>query len=435
VTWVSFFILLLLAIAVLPLVVEHWWESNRNKGIVAALLAAPVTIYYLTTTPGSLVHPIEEYFSFIVLLWSLYTISGGIVLRGSLAGTPKVNTILLLVGAFIANIFGTTGADMLLIRPLLRMNAERQNKKHIAIFFIFLVANVGGCLTPLGDPPLFLGYLRGVPFAWTFKLFPIWLPTLAALLAIFYLWDRRAFKKESESVRNAEKGTEKLSLTGNINFLFIAGVMCATIFSTQLQQITDATGLGWPTGSPWRELIMIFMGLLSLMFTPRGLRRENRFNFEAIIEVAVLFAGIFITMVPALELLAVHGDELGLKEPWQFMWATGLLSSFLDNAPTYLVFAATATSVAEVGSIAELVVSQVGVPLLKAISIGAVFMGANTYIGNAPNFMVKVIADTAKEQRIRMPSFFGYMLYSTFILIPVYIVVTLIAFVLFRSYL
>jgi Na+/H+ antiporter NhaD/arsenite permease-like protein len=433
--WVSFFVLLLLSIAVLPLVVEHWWESNRNKSLVAAALSVPVASYYLFSQPAQLLHPMEEYFSFIVLLWSLYTISGGIVLRGAIKGTPRANTILLLLGAVIANVFGTTGAAMLLIRPLLRMNAGRKFKKHIVIFFIFLVANVGGCLTPLGDPPLFLGYLRGVPFEWTLKLFPIWAPTLAVLLVIFYAWDVKAWRKEDILYRKLPPEGGKFAIAGNLNFLLVGGVMCATVFSPQLQQVSDTVGLGWGGGSPWRELIMIAMGIISMYVTPKAYRTENRFNFDAIIEVAVLFAGIFITMIPALSLLEIHGAELGLSQPWHFMWATGILSSFLDNAPTYLVFASAATSVAQVPDIASLVSSAVGEPLLKAVSIGAVFMGANTYIGNAPNFMVKVIADTAREQRVRMPSFFGYMLYSIVILMPVYIIVTAVAFIALGSFL
>ena len=433
--WVTAFVLLLLCIAILPLLVEHWWEHNSNKAIVAGLLSLPVAVYYLLNSPSELLHPILEYFSFIVLLWSLYTISGGIVLRGSLAGTPRVNTALLAIGAVIANIFGTTGAAMLLIRPLLRMNEKRQNKKHIVIFFIFMVANIGGCLTPLGDPPLFLGYLRGVPFTWTLSLFPVWAATVGILLALFYFWDRRAWASESSEVRTASNGNEPLSIAGSLNFLLIAGVLLATISSSQLQAIVEATGLGWPEGSPYRELIMVSMGLLSMKLTKKELREENRFSFGAIIEVAILFAGIFITMVPALALLSLHGAELGVTTPAQFFWAAGALSSFLDNAPTYLVFATAATSVAGVDGIRGLVTSPGGHVLLKAVSLGAVFMGANTYIGNAPNFMVKVIADTARERRVKMPSFFGYMLYSIGILIPVFILVTLVAFILFRSYL
>ena len=435
VAWVSCFVLLLLAIAVLPLAAEHWWEHNRNKGLVAGLLSLPIAGLYLARAPVELLHPILEYFSFIVLLWSLYTVSGGIVLSGSLRGSPGVNTAFLAVGAVIANLFGTTGAAMLLIRPLLRANEHRKNKKHIVIFFIFLVANIGGALTPLGDPPLFLGYLRGVPFTWTFSLAPIWASTVLALLAVFYLWDCRAWAREDVEVRSAAGTGEKLRIAGALNFLFVFGVLAATILSGRLQAVVEATGLGWPEGSPWREGIMISMGLLSMRFTQKELREENRFNFGAIVEVAVLFAGIFITMIPALSLLKLHGAELGVTEPWQFMWASGALSSFLDNAPTYLVFAQTATSVAGVDGIGALVGHPTGALLLKAVSIGSVFMGANTYIGNAPNFMVKAIAETAGERRVRMPSFFGYMAYSGLILLPLFVLVAAVFFVALRSYL
>jgi len=430
--WVACFALLLLSIAVLPLTIEHWWESNRNKALVATVLSVPVAGLYIVNAPVELLHSVLEYFSFIVLLWSLYTVSGGIVLRGSLKGTPGVNAAFLAVGAVIANLFGTTGAAMLLIRPLLRMNEHRKNKKHIVIFFIFLVANIGGALTPLGDPPLFLGYLRGVPFTWTFSLAPIWLPTVAVLLGLFYFWDRRAYAREELSVREMAVGNERLSIAGSLNFVLAMGILTATLISGHLQEVVEATGLGWPEGSPWREAIMISMGLLSMKLTPKALREENRFSFAAIVEVAVLFAGIFVTMLPALALLKLHGRDLGVTEPWQFMWASGTLSSFLDNAPTYLVFAQAAVSVAGVDGIAGLVTQPAGAQLLKAVSIGAVFMGANTYIGNAPNFMVKAVAETAGERRVRMPSFFGYMAYSALILLPLFAVVAAVFFVLLR---
>jgi Na+/H+ antiporter NhaD/arsenite permease-like protein len=442
--WVAFFVLLLLSIAILPLVKEHWWESNLHKGYVAAALSVPVLVFYLVTDWHALAHSLLEYFSFIVLLWALFTVSGGIVLRGNLAATPRTNTIFLAVGAVIANIFGTTGAAMLLIRPLLATNAERKNKKHIVIFFIFLVANVGGCLTPLGDPPLFLGYLRGVPFTWTLGLWPEWLGTSLFLLALFYVWDRIQYRKEHpDDVQFDAAQRQPLRLEGSLNFLWIAGVLGATLLSKNWAELSQSWGLYAPgenthsiwygflaSGSPWRELVMITMGALSMVFTKRALRQANDFNFHAITEVAVLFAGIFVTMIPALQLLSAHGAEMGLTEPWQFMWATGLLSSFLDNAPTYLVFATAGSSfVGGGGEIARLV--ELGPELLVGISLGAVFMGANTYIGNAPNFMVKVIADTAGERRVKMPSFFGYMKWSAGILIPTYAVVTVIAFFLF----
>ena len=439
--WVTFFVLLLLCIAILPLVIEHWWESNLHKAYVTAGIALPVLIYYAVVDYHAIFHSLEEFFSFIVLLWSLYTISGGIVLRGNLKATPKVNTAFLAIGALIANIFGTTGAAMLLIRPLLRTNMERQYKKHIMIFFIFLVANIGGCLTPLGDPPLFLGFLRGVPFEWTLKLWPIWITEIAILLVIFYIWDTKAYAKEKIQDKKLDVAHKvPLSIAGKWNFLLIGGVMAAVLLSTPIHNFCKSNGI-WQVGqgSPWRELIMIIMGLLSMKITRKVLRKENNFNFVAIIEVAVLFAGIFITMIPALKLLNLHGSSLGVNEPWQFMWATGILSSFLDNAPTYLVFTSMGQSVTAAASgIAPDALMAMTDPqkmamfiqhkesLLVGISIGAVFMGANTYIGNAPNFMVKVIADTAGEQRIKMPSFFGYMKYSALILMPTFVVVTLI---------
>lgn len=431
VAWVTFFVLLLLSIAVLPLINEHWWENNKNRAIVSFGLALPVLIFYLIESPTAIVHSLAEYFSFIVLLWALYTISGGIVLSGTIKGRPGVNTLFLAIGAVIANIFGTTGAAMLLIRPLLRANEGRQHKKHTIIFFIFLVANVGGCLTPLGDPPLFLGYLRGVPFEWTLKLAPVWIPTVLILLTIYYLWDLKAFRKESKESQVPTGEIEPIRLDGKINFIFILGVLAAVVFSPALYELNASTiGYDWSkigisNGGPWRELIMLTMGILSMILTPRKLREANQFNFAAIIEVAILFAGIFVTMIPATSLLSIHGHELGLDKPWQYMWVTGVLSSFLDNAPTYVIFS---TAAAAGSTLHELAYSANAV-LLKGVAIGAVFMGAMTYIGNAPNFMVKVIASSAAgNRRVRMPSFFGYMLWSMGILIPVYIFATLLGF-------
>lgn len=427
--WITWFVLLLLSIAILPLFLEHWWESNANKGIVAGVLATPVFLYYMFTGPAHLLHPAAEYFSFIILLWALFTISGGIVLRGNLKASPLVNTAFLAIGAVIANIFGTTGAAMLLIRPLLRTNSERKRKKHIVLFFIFLVANIGGCLTPLGDPPLFLGFLRGVPFSWTLTLWPIWLAEVLLLLAIFFVWDTVEFRKENPAdVAYDDSHQDPLRIEGKMNFVWIGGVIAAILLSKQLEQI----GYGWGGGSPWREVIMIAMGVCSIAFTAKVNREANHFSFHPIIEVAVLFAGIFVTMIPALDWLQANGQSLGVKQPWQFLWATGMLSSFLDNAPTYLVFLSTAQGVigSQGMSLAQMATSDpTFIVLLKSISIGAVFMGANTYIGNAPNFMVKVIADTAPgNMRVRMPSFFGYMFYSALILIPTFLIITLIFF-------
>lgn len=408
------FLLLLLAIAVLPLVFPRFWERNRNKGLVVALVSAPIVAYYLAVSPGEIPYHLEEYFSFLVLLWSLYTISGGIVLQGNLAATPGVNTAILAVGAVAANIFGTTGASMLLIRPLLRTNMERRNKAHTPIFFIFIVSNIGGCLTPLGDPPLYMGFLYGVPFGWTLSLWPEWLFMNAVLLGLYYLWDRRAYAREAPAdVARDETEREALTILGRRNVALIAGVLAAI-------------ALGLPT--PWREATMIGLGALSIATTPREYREANCFSWGAIIEVAVLFAGIFVTMIPALVLLEQRGGELGVTEPWQFFWTSGGLSSFLDNTPTYLTFLALAQGDLGISDAALLVGHEPGEAILRAISLGAVFMGANSYIGNGPNFMVKAIAEERGPLHVRMPSFGGYLLYSGGILIPLFVVVTVLFF-------
>lgn len=422
------FIGLLLAIAIIPLWKEHFWESNLNKGIVSALFALPVAAYYLFAAPQEVVYHLEEYFGFIVLLWSLYTISGGIVLKGNILATPKANTIFLAIGAVIANLFGTTGAAMLLIRPVLKTNMERRHKKHIPIFFIFIVCNIAGCLTPLADPPLYMGYLNHIPFHWTFYLFPEWLFMNVLLLVIFYFWDRRAYAKESQSIKVLDISRyEPVSISGKINFLFIAGVLLTIIFGKEIAFLITSNPEAEPT--PYREVIMIAMSLLSMLFTKKEYRNANNFNFGAIIEVAVLFAGIFITMIPALILLEHKGGEFGVNEPWQFFWMTGGLSSFLDNTPTYLTYVSLAKGVFGLDAIKDLAFHEHADIILRAISLGAVFMGANTYIGNGPNFMVKAISDQKSPFQVKTPSFFGFMLYSAGILLPLFIAVTFIFFV------
>jgi len=309
------------------------------------------------------------------------------------------------VGAMLASVIGTTGASMLLIRPLLETNRERARVKHTVIFFIFLVSNIGGMLTPLGDPPLFLGYLQGVPFTWTFRLWPHWLLMMGLLLLVYFVWDSAQHARERPAaVRRDRSHREPLRVRGGLNALWLAGVVLAVAFLRE----------------PLREAVMLALAALSLWLTPRDIRRANGFTAHPMVEVAVLFFGIFLTMIPALELLRTRGHELGVREPWHFFWAVGLLSSCLDNAPTYLVFLA-------LGQSLGLPAQVVGVPqaILVAISVGAVAMGANTYIGNAPNFMVKSIAEAAG---VRMPSFFGYMLYSGLVLIPLFAVVTFLFF-------
>ncbi len=405
------FIVVLLLIAVMPLALPRFWDNNRNKAIVIALISLPMFIYLITTMPVELGHSIKDYASFIILLASLFIISGGILLTGDLQATPRVNTMFLLVGAVIANLIGTTGASMLLIRPLLRTNSERKRTRHIPVFFIFVVSNIGGCLTPLGDPPLFLGYLKGVPFTWTFGLLPEWLITLAMVLAVFYVWDTRAYRKErGAEIKRDIALMQPLGIQGKINLLFLGGVIAAVSFQT-------------PT--PYREVIMVLMTVLSLAFTSEETRVKNKFTYHPINEVAIIFAGIFVTMVPLLLLLRLKGAEFGITEPWQFFWLTGGLSSFLDNAPTYLTFFSLAQGVTAAGPAGVTAIAGVQVDLLRAISCGAVFMGANTYIGNGPNFMVKSIAE---KQDVKVPHFFAYMAYSGLILLPIFFIITLIFF-------
>jgi Na+/H+ antiporter NhaD/arsenite permease-like protein len=399
------FAAMLLAIALCPLWATHWWESNRNKLIVAAALGFPVLAVYGVRHPAALLHTAEDYVSFIILLAGLFVISGGILLRGDLVATPATNTTFLALGGVMASFIGTTGASMLLIRPLLQTNAERTRVTHTVVFFIFIVSNVGGMLTPLGDPPLFLGYLAGVPFTWTLRLWPQWGLMMVVLLGAFFVYDSIQFSHEPlAAIRRDRAHVEPLRVHGGLNAAWLVGVVLAVAF----------------LGAPWRELAIVALAAVSLRLTPSRIRRDNGFSAAPMIEVAVLFAGIFLTMIPALELLHLRGGELGVRTPWQFFWASGALSSFLDNAPTYLTFLALAQGL-------RLPADLVGVPasILAAISVGSVAMGANTYIGNAPNFMVKAIAETAG---VKMPSFFGYMLYSGAILLPLFVVVTLVFF-------
>lgn len=429
------FVVLLLCIAVLPLAAGHWWEHNSNKAIIAFALAAIVAVYLVVAHGRHGLHEVldkvHEYASFIILLAALYIISGGIYIKGSLSGTPLANTALLAIGALLASFIGTTGASVLLVRPLLRANQTRRAKAHIVVFFIFVVSNCGGLLTPLGDPPLFLGFLRGVPFFWTFEhLWPHWLVVNIALLVIFNIYDQIVLDRE-ERARHGSQLEEALkhepvSIAGALNFLFLLGIVVAIYCAGQFN---------WPYGAS--ELAMLVIAGLAYITTSPANRLANKFTFGPIIEVAVLFIGIFITMAPALQILnawgANHRPDLGplaITTPSEYFWATGTLSSFLDNAPTYLTFAATAAGqkgIPAEGStfLAEFLTKPNAAALLAAISCGAVFMGANTYIGNGPNFMVKAIAE---ENGVHMPSFFGYMAYSGAILIPLFIVVSLLFF-------
>jgi Na+/H+ antiporter NhaD/arsenite permease-like protein len=403
--WILPFACLLLGIAVIPLAAPSFWDSNLRKLAVSLVLGVPVLALYAVNAPHAMVHTASDYASFMILLGSLYVISGGVLMDGDLEATPLMNTAFLAVGAVLASIVGTTGASMLMIRPLLHTNKERAYTVHTFVFFIFIVSNVGGSLTPLGDPPLFLGYLQGVPFTWTLRLLPIWLFTCGLLLAVYFTWDTVAHRRESASSLTLDRSRLRpLHIRGLHNLGLLLGIVAAAAF-------LDA---------PWRELAMIGVVGASWLSTSHHIRHAHHFSFHPILEVAAVFAGIFLTMVPALDILRAHGTALGVNQPWHFFWATGALSSFLDNAPTYLTFLA-------LGQGLHLPPEVVGVPhhLLEAISAGAVFMGANSYIGNGPNFMVRSIAEA---RGVRMPSFGGYLLYSGAILIPVFVIVTLVFF-------
>ena len=398
------FIGLLLSIAILPLAAPHWWEDHKHKAWIGLAFSIPIVLVILQNDPAKLAETLHEYLAFIVLLGSLFVVAGGIVLDGDLRATPAINTVFLALGAVLANFIGTTGASMVLIRPFLRTNKERKLTAHLPIFFIFVVSNIGGCLTPLGDPPLFLGFLQGVPFFWTLSLWPEWLFMISLLLIVFYAFDTYWWSKEdAKSIRRDRTQTAPIRLRGRRNVLCLAGIIGAVFLH-----------------EPWRELVMVTMGILGYAWTPKDYRKKNAFTFLPIAEVAILFIGIFITMVPALVLLKVHGHEFGITQPWQFFWLSGALSSFLDNAPTYLTFVSLGQGLGAGGPMLDLPER-----LLQAISLGAVFMGANTYIGNGPNFMVKAIAE---EMKIKMPSFFGYMAYSGAILLPLFLVVSLVFF-------
>lgn len=439
--WSIPFALLLLCIALLPLIktTEHWWEHNSSKLTVSVILAVLVAGYYFFRSTGfhadaglpslgALLHHsvISDYIPFMVLLFSLYTISGGIRLTGDVPAHTGTNTLILAIGALLASFIGTTGASMVLIRPLLQINSERKYVKHTVIFFIFLVSNVGGSLLPVGDPPLFLGYLKGVPFLWTLQLWPIWLTCVVILLAAYWIVDSHFYNKEDQaSIRLDETTLEPLRLQGKINFLLLAGVV---VVVGVLVPGKTLPGTSWVIPNHLREVVQLALCGLSMVLTSKQIRQDNQFNFTAIGEVACLFIGIFITMQVPIELLHIKGAELGLTSPAHFFWATGTLSSFLDNAPTYVVFFETAKTL-PVAAGTELLSlpggAQIVVPILKAIALGSVFMGANTYIGNGPNFLVKSIAE---GRGVKMPSFFGYMAWSGAILIPTFILVTLLFF-------
>lgn len=434
---------ILLCIALFPLIMPTWWEEHQAPVVLAWSLAfiVPFVMGFGAHHTAEVVLEciINDYLTFIVLLFGLFCVAGNITLEGDLAGSPRINVGLLLFGTLLSSWVGTTGASMLMVRPIIKMNSWRKRKRHIMIFFIFLISNIGGCLTPIGDPPLLMGFMRGVPFFWSLRLLPILAFNAAVLLFVFYHLDMRAYRKDIAAGRKpdiSKPGTE-IRIAGLHNLIFLAAIVVAVLLSGTLPSLplfrnADGTVRGIPilgeVTLTWPAVIEIVIILasawLSFRTTSAKVRTENHFTWGAIKEVAILFIGIFITMQPALMILKANGASLGLDSPYQMFWATGALSSFLDNTPTYLVFLTTAGSLGFTEGLAT-ALGTVPAKMLVAISCGAVFMGANTYIGNAPNFMVKSISD---ENGVRMPSFFGYILWSLGFLIPVFILDTLIFF-------
>lgn len=434
---------LLLSIAVMPLIKGEWWESHQPLvvGFWILLMLVPFAFVYGPHKAAETVLEctVNDYLTFIVLLFGLFCVSGNITMEGDFAGSPRINVGLLALGTFLASCIGTTGASMLMVRPVIKMNSWRKRKSHIMVFFIFMVSNMGGCLTPIGDPPLLMGFMRGVPFFWSMHLFPVLIFNMAILLFVFYHLDKWAYRKDIARGRKpdiSKPGTE-FSIDGLHNIVFLVMIVAAVILSGVLPGMSafqDAAGnvrgihiLGEVTLTfpAMIEIVLILLAAwLSFKTTKSEIRRRNHFTWGAIKEVAVLFIGIFITMQPALMLLKAVGPELGVTEPFQMFWATGTLSSFLDNTPTYLVFLTTAGTLGFTQGIATSL-GTVPQKVLSAVSCGAVFMGANTYIGNAPNFMVKSISD---ENGVNMPSFFGYMLWSLVFLVPVFVIDTLVFF-------
>ena len=427
------FVAMLLCIAIAPLVAEEKWEKNLNKFAVSMVLGSVVAIWMVTNNNAEnefthkLVHQmVFDYVPFILLLTALFVVTGGIHVKGDIQATPKVNTLILAIGFVLASLMGTTGAAMLLIRPLLATNSQRKYTTHTILFFIALVANTGGLLTPLGDPPLFLLYLRGAEFTWFLSLLPIWAFVGISLLVIYFLLDTYYYTKREalEHLMHDAREQEPIRIDGNINFLWLACVVASVMFINS----GYIPAMGEEHAPIYikllREIVLVAIIFLSLYTTKKQVREANHYSWAPIIEVAVLFVGIFATMTPALIYLNANAADLGLTKPWQFYYSAGTLSSFLDNAPTAVAFHSVATGLPMTEGVP--MVAGVQEVLLKAIATASVFFGAMTYIGNGPNFMVKAIAE---ESGLRMPSFFGYMFkFSLVVLLPLYIIVQLIFF-------
>jgi Na+/H+ antiporter NhaD/arsenite permease-like protein len=434
--WAVPFAGVLLSIALMPLLVPRFWHHHFGKvaaGWALAFLLPFAAVYGAGSAGQALLHTlVAEYLPFIILLTALFTVSGGIYVRGNLHGSPGLNTGLMAIGAVLASVMGTTGASMLLIRPLIRANDNRKHVAHVVVFFIFIVSNIGGSLTPLGDPPLFLGFLQGVEFFWTLKhVFPETVFLVAVLLALFYAIDSHWYRKEGVLPEDPTPDDQpRLGLEGGINLLPLAAIVALVLMSGVWKPGISyhLWGVEVPLQQIVRDGLLIGVTVVSLAITPRAVRVANQFSWGPMQEVAKLFIGIFITMLPVLAMLkageagafaavtrAVTGEN-GQPLPWAYFWFSGMLSSFLDNAPTYLVFFNLA------GGDPQQLMGPLAATL-AAISAGSVFMGANSYIGNAPNFMVKAIAE---DRGIRMPSFFGYMAWSFGILTPLFVIVTFI---------
>ena len=430
---------MLLSIALLPLLAPRVWHGHFAK-ITAAwtlVMAVPFVSVFTWRAAHQLVEvALVDYVPFLILIATLFTIGGGIYLRGTLRGTPATNGMILLTGTLLASWVGTTGAAMVFIRPLLRANRSRRYRAHTVVFFIFLVANIGGALTPLGDPPLFLGFLHGVPFTWTFSLWPHMATAAALVLGIYLILDTIQWRRESPAVRAAREAPEPLRIDGAHNIALLVGVIAAVIASGSLD-LGEIHVLGVELGiaNIVRDFVLVALLVVSWRTTAASVRAANEYSWAPIREVAILFAGIFATMIPAIAML--RAGENGamafivrdVSSPAHFYWASGLLSSFLDNAPTYVTFVATALGRMYPGVDASVAIGKLiheNAIYLEAISVGSVFMGANTYIGNAPNFMVKSIAE---EAGVPMPSFFGYVFrYSLLVLIPVFALITVLFF-------
>ncbi len=435
--WAIPFIGILLSIAIWPLVAPRVWHHHYGKisaGWALAFLIPFALAFGLDTAFAGLVHALlAEYVPFILLLVALFTVSGGIYIRGNLRGTPALNTMILLVGGILASFMGTTGASMLLIRPLIRANDNRKHSAHVVIFFIFIVSNIGGSLTPLGDPPLFLGFLKGVTFFWTVShILPDTVFLMVVLLGMFFLLDSWFYKHEGVRREDPTPDDERFGFDGAKNFVLLGCVVALVLMSGIWKPGVVFNVYGTEVGLPGlvRDLGMIVVTLISLAITPKSVHESNQFGWAPMEEVAKLFAGIFLTIIPVIAMLQAGVDGAfagvvravtnadGTPNPAMYFWATGMLSGFLDNAPTYLVFFNTA------GGDAVELMGPLAVTL-AAISAGSVFMGALTYIGNAPNLMVKAIAE---DRGVKMPSFFGYMVWSFGILVPLYAVLTFLFF-------